>query len=90
MIIPDVQAHLNGHTVLTYTYSIFLDNNKRDPKQVLSKESSLHLQRIRDPDYFGYITFEKFGPRFTYTADGKQELNADEMEQLVEQLTLVI
>ena len=88
MIIPDAEAHLNGTTELCYTYSIFLDKDNRNPMQGKVKETSLHLERITDPDYYGHITFEKFGQSFTYTTDGKQELAADELEQLVEHLHL--
>lgn len=31
MVIPDTQAHLNGHTIITRTYSIFRDNGAGNP-----------------------------------------------------------
>ncbi len=87
MVIPDTQAHLNGHEVITYTYSIFKDNGLGNPLMARSKESTLHLENIDDPDYYGYITFEKPGSLFTYTADGPMELGTEETTELIERLS---
>jgi len=87
MVIPDSDAHLNGHTVIINTYSVFKDMANRDPRQSKSKEASLHLERIDDPEYYGYLTRNKPDTVFTYIADGKKELSADELEQLIEQIT---
>jgi hypothetical protein len=87
MIIPDTQAHLDGHAILTYTYSIFLDIGAGNPLLARSKESTLHLERINDPNYYGYITFERPGSLFTYTADGQRELNANEVNEVIEHLS---
>jgi len=87
MVIPDTTAHVNGHPVLTYTYSIFLDNGSNPPAQARSKESILHLEKIDDPNYLGYIAFEKPGQLFNYTADGPGRLNSDEVQEIIEDLT---
>lgn len=87
LVIPDTQAHLDGHTILTYTYSVFLDIDAGNPLIARSKESSLHLEQINDPNYYGYITFEKPGTLFTYTADGQKELNSNEVTELIEHLS---
>jgi len=83
MIIPDSQAHQNGHTILTYTYSIF-KNPTRQKDEFLRKESTLHTERKNDDDYMGYITFEQPGKLFTYTADGGKELTCDQVEETIE------
>ena len=87
MIIPDTQAHLNGQTMLTYTYSIFLDIDKGDPKQSISKENFLHLDRIKDPNYYGFITLEKPGMKPIYKADGYKKLSSDEVAEIIERLS---
>jgi hypothetical protein len=87
MVIPDTQAHLNGHTIITHTYSIFKDNGAGNPLLARTKESTLHLEVIKDPDYFGFITFEKPGAIFLYTADGQQELSSNEVTELIEHLS---
>ncbi|GAC1305326.1 MAG: hypothetical protein NVSMB24_14050 [Mucilaginibacter sp.] len=89
MVIPDTQAHLNGHAVLTFTYSIFLDDGLNAPQQSRSKESTLHLEVNNDPRYCGHITFEKPGHLFQYTADGVNELNSDEVQEIIENLSHV-
>ncbi len=87
MVIPDTQAHLNGHAIITYTYSIFKDNGRASVELEKSKSSELHLTKHNDPDYMGYITFEDPGKLFTYTADGNEDLTADQVEQVIEHIT---
>src|ERR1700710_352948 len=87
MVIPDTQAHLDGHAIITHTYSIFKDNGAGNPLLSRSKESTLHLEQIKDPDYFGFITFEVPGQAFSYTADGQQELEPEQVTELIEHLS---
>ena len=87
MVIPDTLAHLDGHTIITHTYSVFKDNGSGNPLLARSKDSTLHLEQITDPDYFGFITFEKPGSLFSYTADGQQELTSEEATELIEHLS---
>jgi hypothetical protein len=87
MVIPDTAAHLDGHTIITPTHSIFLDIGAGSPLISRSKESTLHLERISHAGYFGYITFELPGKLFTYAADGQRELNNDEVQEVIEHLS---
>jgi hypothetical protein len=89
MAIPDTTVHLDGHSILTYTYSIFKDTGNGNPLLERSKESTLHLECIQDPNYYGYITFEKPDKLFNYTPDGKKRLNGAEVEEVIEQLTSI-
>ena len=82
MIIPDTQAHLDGHTIITHTYSIFKDMSIGNPLVARSQESSLHLERIDDPNYYGYITFEISDRLFIYTADGALQLEDGDVEKV--------
>ena len=83
-VVPDTQLHLDGHPVLTYNYNIFFDSTKNDPASVFStKESS---DKITDPDYYGYITFEKPGQLFSYTPGKQRQLTRAEIEEVIEQL----
>jgi len=86
LIIPDTQGHLDGHTIITHTYSIFLDVDAGNPLLARSKESTLHLEIINDPNYYGFITFEIPGRLFIYTSDGQKELSTDEASELIEHL----
>lgn len=89
MIIPDTAAHLNGHSIITHTYSIFKDKGSGNPLIPRSKESTLHLELISDPNYYGYITFEIPDKLFNYTSDGQMKLTAEEVEQVIEMLSHV-
>ncbi|HEY0243955.1 MAG TPA: hypothetical protein VGC01_00195, partial [Mucilaginibacter sp.] len=60
MVIPNVKVHMDGHTVLTYTYNIFFDSTKNDPSRVINNEYSVK-DKLDDPDYYGFITFENSG-----------------------------
>jgi hypothetical protein len=89
MVIPDTQAHLDGHPVITHTYSIFRDNSLGNPLLARSKESTLHLEKIHDPDYCGFLTFELPDSLFSYTADGHQQLSSNEANELIEHLSSI-
>jgi hypothetical protein len=83
MVIPDSQAHLDGHTILTYTYSIY-KNTQDAPNDIFQQESELHLEKHKNPNYMGFITFENPGHVFTYTDDGHDRLTSDEVEEVIE------
>jgi hypothetical protein len=87
MVIPDTNAHADGHAVITYTYSVYKDTSEGNPTLERSKEGELHLQKHTDPNYMGYITFEDPGRLFTYTADGKENLSPDQVEEIIEQIS---
>ncbi len=88
MAIPDTDAHFNGHPVISYTYSLFIDQAKGNPRQALSKESTLHLDKIKDPDYLGFIAFETPANVFSYTGGG-HSLDMKEVEEVIEHLSLI-
>lgn len=61
MVIPDTTAHLNGHAILTYTYSVFRDTgagnrlmsrSKEKPDSSQVQELIGHLSDIRDNPAF--------------------------------------
>ena len=86
-VIPNVQAQVDGHPVLTYTYNIYSDSKQDENDLIGRQESELLLEKKLDPTYLGYITFEDPGKMFTYTADGKDELSTDEIEEIIENIT---
>ena len=89
MIIPDVQVSLNGHAILTYTYNIYLDADKGNPQQRLKKDLALSQDKLRDPDYFGQITFHKDDEIFKYVCDGENELSAPQAKELIDKISQV-
>lgn len=89
MVIPDTLAHLDGHIIITHTYSIFKDIDAGNPLLSRSKESTLHLEHIIDPNYYGYITFDLPEKVFSYTADGRRELKSGEVAEIISHLSNV-
>lgn len=86
--IPDTQAHINVHAIITRTYSIFADLGvKSEASAIESRKQVLHLEKIDDLNYYGFITFESPDKLFTYTADGNLELSKEEVEQVIEFLS---
>jgi hypothetical protein len=83
-IIPDTQVHLDGHTVIAYNYNIFFDSAKNDPTKALTQQSA--SDKMTDPDYYGYITFEQPGRIFSYTPGDQRTLTRNEIEEIIEQL----
>ncbi|MEO3402880.1 hypothetical protein AAFN85_03195 [Mucilaginibacter sp. CAU 1740] len=83
MILPDTLAHLDGHIIITETYSVFKDTGRDDPNTQRTKESSQHLEANRDPDYLGYIRFEVPDKLFSYSPGQVHRLHADEVEELI-------
>ncbi len=86
MIVRDSEPQSDGQSVLKNTYSIFQDMALRDPRQSKSKEGILHLERIKDPEYYGFLSPAAIYPKYSYTADGLNKLTEDEAEQLIEQI----
>ncbi|GAA4338856.1 hypothetical protein GCM10023149_49170 [Mucilaginibacter gynuensis] len=86
MIIPDTEAHVDGHPVLTYTYNIYIDEGLEGNNNQSEKESELLLEKKIDPSYLGHITVETPGRVFSYVADGSRELELKEIREIVDHI----
>ncbi|MGY4539210.1 hypothetical protein ACVW0P_003644 [Mucilaginibacter sp. UYNi724] len=86
-IIPNTQAQVDGHPVLTYTYNVYRSEGGFDNEEEIRQESELLLETKTDPNYLGYITFEEPGKLFTYTSGGHDELSSAEIEEIIENIT---
>jgi hypothetical protein len=86
-VIPKISYHLYEHPILTYTYHIFLNSSKHDPSRILNDEITVK-EKLKDPDYYGYITFEDTQSLFSYTQEeeGQRELTRDELEEIIDLL----
>jgi len=87
MAIPDTQAHLDGHPVLTYTYSIFKNPPTTGNFDSQQQDQLIQPDKKTNPDYMGTLTFEQPDKLFSYEADGLLSLSSDEVQQIIEQLT---
>ncbi len=82
LVIPDVDAHVDGHPILTYSYNIYKDSDLDE-----TKENKLHLTRNDDPTFMGTIIFEQPGKLFRYEPGDYEALNSGEVEETIEQIT---
>lgn len=48
-VIPDLDAHMDGHPILTYSYSIYKNSGTFPETDLSEKESTLHLENQNDP-----------------------------------------
>lgn len=87
IVIPDTQIQGDGHPILTYTYSIYQDKGNKKQQDFTKKKNEFHLEKHKDPNYMGFITFEDPGRLFTYTADGQLLLSPTEVEEIIEQIS---
>jgi hypothetical protein len=87
MVLANVDGHVDGHPVLTYTYNIYRNRDFEDAGMVRQREKELLLDKKTDPNYMGYLTFEDPGKLFTYTADGREELSSDEVTEIIENIS---
>ncbi len=85
-IMPEIRAVADGHPVLTYTYYIFKDIEAEEPVSEAMRMKSEQLTGT-NPDYYGYIIFEQPGKVFTYTSNETYELESEDIEQIIEQIT---
>lgn len=89
MIIPDTEGHIDGHPVLTHTYSMYriTDGHPFTRREIDNKKSKLHLAENKDEDYLGYISFDVPGKVFTYIPADYNTLNRTEVEEVIEEIT---
>ncbi|MES2378885.1 MAG: hypothetical protein V4553_19995 [Bacteroidota bacterium] len=84
MVVPETRVYMDGHPILTHSYSLYKDGADDNPEEVLSPDDQ---KKQSNPNYLGYITFEIPGKVFNYIADGQYSLSREEVEQAVEQIS---
>ena len=85
IIMPESEAHADGHPVLTYTYSIYRRDTTVE-SSLNQPDKLLQLSKKDNRDYLGYITFEQPGKVFSYFADGEDELSSDEVVDVIDEI----
>jgi hypothetical protein len=87
MVIPDADAHMDGHPVLTYSYALYRvqpGGTKPDSENV---DALLTPDKRKNSDYLGTIYFDHPYKAFTYTCDGMNELSGDQVQEIIEKIT---
>lgn len=87
LIIPDTQAHLNGHVVLTHTYHIYRQSGILINNEFFAQEERLAVADPNNPDYMGYLAFDIPGKLFTYYPEGQATLHDDDLKELISNLS---
>lgn len=86
IIMPETETRMDGHPIITYSYSIF----RREPSalNIRPSELNLHLplKKKGNPDYLGYINYEEPGKIFSYNAEGEYALSREELEDVIEEI----
>lgn len=85
-IIPEVKVYMDGHPILAYTYHLFKDIEAYGNVSEVTRLKNMQLSPT-NANYFGYITFDAPGKMFTYTSNASHELETDEVEQIIEQIS---
>ncbi|HKG07078.1 MAG TPA: hypothetical protein VKB19_11495 [Pedobacter sp.] len=88
MVIPDADAHMDGHPVLTYSYTIYSVSPGAPKSETVNTDALLTPDKRKNPDYLGTIFFDQPYKAFTYTCDGINELNGDQVQDIIERITL--
>jgi hypothetical protein len=86
-IVPDSDAHVDGHPVLTYSYSIYRQQQGSQSFDESPEELLLVPEKTRNKNYLGTLKFEQPGKLFHYVADGNDELSSREIEEVIEHLS---
>jgi hypothetical protein len=84
MVVPETRVYMDGHPILTRSYSLYKDVGMDNPDDVFTLDDQ---KKQSNPNYLGYITFEIPGRVFNYVPDGVQTLSREEVEQAVEQIS---
>lgn len=87
MVIPDTQAHMDGHPVVTYSYTLYRSQPGESEFKMSSVDKLLSPDKVKRTDYLGTLYFEQPYKSFSYTADGLNELDIDDVQQIIDMIT---
>jgi hypothetical protein len=87
MVIPDTDAHLDGHPVLTYSYTLYKSRPGHSVPNPVKTDQLLEPDKRKNPDYLGTISFDLPYKAFSYISDGMNELSGDEVQEIIEKIT---
>ncbi|PTR01381.1 hypothetical protein C8P68_101615 [Mucilaginibacter yixingensis] len=86
-VIPDTSVYHDGHPIISYSYSVFMDGKSKLPSVASPHAPGIPHDFITHPDYMGFIAFEEPGKLFMYAGYGERHLTAEESEELIEFLS---
>jgi len=86
-VIPDADAHMDGHPVLTYSYTLYRFESGHKKRLKDDLERMLGPDKINNPGYLGTLYFDQPYKAFSYTSGGKDELTGDQVESLIRMIS---
>jgi hypothetical protein len=89
MIIPDTQAHLDGHTIITQTYHLYQETEDALGRKLFRPDDYSGVNKDKNPAYMGYLTFDVPGRVYSYTGDGHSNLSPTALEKLIDYLNML-
>jgi len=87
MVVPDANSHMDGHPVLTYSYTLYEANSDLYNMPSIDIDSNLASAKQKNPDYLGTIFFDLPDKSFTYISDGMRQLSGDEVQETIEKIS---
>ena len=86
IVIPDVNAHVDGHPILTSSYTLYKSDRTHDKLHMLNTDKHLAPEKLKHPDYLGTVFYEESDRSISYSADGLNELSHYEVEDIIKQI----
>jgi len=83
IVIPDADAHVDGHPVLTYSYTLYKSDQGMEVIFTLDTDALIAPAKRKHPDYLGTIYYEELKSEYTYSADGLNELGHHEVAEII-------
>jgi len=87
MVIPDAYAHMDGHPVLTYSYTLYKSNPDLSNAQIVDTDALLMPDKRKHPDYLGTIVFDQSKKSLTYSNDGLNNLSSSEVYEIINRIS---
>lgn len=87
MVIPDADAHMDGHPVLTYSYTLYKSKSDGGSASKITIDHLLSADKIKNPNYLGTIYFDQPDKAFSYTSEGAERLEVEQVQEIIEEIT---
>ena len=87
MVIPDAAAHVDGHPVLTYSYTLYeVPSGSPHPGSAYA-DALLTPDKRKNRNYFGTLVFDQTNGIYEYVCDGINELSGDQVQEIIQRIT---
>jgi hypothetical protein len=88
MVLPNAEVEHDGHPIISYHYNIFRSDPDINLPEPLSNPEPSFPDKT-DPDFLGYISFEKPGQQYSYTSESEWALDRWEIAEIIDMINHV-